>query len=159
MQQSHEPWGLADPGNPVSEILPGLFQGGTLREHVIDQEQLLTKFHEAPRPYDSVVTLYPWAAPVGFGVEERRFGFPDGELIVEYVARIEALSEWAHAEWVSGRRVLIRCAGGMNRSGLVTALVLLRAGYSADDAVALIQQRRSPDALSNASFVAYLRHR
>lgn len=159
MQQNHEPWGLANPANPVSEILPGLFQGGTLREQVIDQEQLLTKFHEDPRPYDAVVTLYPWAAPVGFGVEERRFGFPDGEMIDEYVSRIEALAEWAHGEWASGRRVLIRCAGGMNRSGLITALVLLRAGYAADDAVALIKQRRSPDALTNASFVAYLRSR
>lgn len=159
MQQNHQPWGLADPANPVSEILPGLFQGGTLREQVIDQEQLLTKFHEDPRPYDSVVTLYPWAAPVGFGVEERRFGFPDGDMIDEYIARIEALAEWAHGEWVSGRRVLIRCAGGMNRSGLVTALVLLRVGYSADDAVALIQHRRSPEALTNPSFVAYLRGR
>lgn len=159
MQQNHEPWGLADPARPVSEILPGLSQGGTLREQVIDQEQLLTKFHEDPRPFDAVVTLYPWAAPVGFGVEERRFGFPDGDLIVEYTDRIEALADWAHAEWASGRRVLIRCAGGMNRSGLVTALVLLRAGYSADEAVALIKQRRSPQALTNPSFLAYLQSR
>lgn len=159
MKQQHQPWGLADPANPVSEILPGLYQGGTLRDHVVDREQLLQKFTEAPRPYDSVVTLYAWAAPVGFGVEERRFGFPDGELIAEYVERIEALAEWAHGEWVTGRRVLIRCAGGMNRSGLVTALVLLRAGYTPADAVALIKSRRSPEALTNRSFVEYLHAR
>lgn len=159
MRQNHTPHGLANPANPVSEILPGLFQGGTLREQVIDQEQLLVKFHEDPRPYDSVVTLYPWAAPFGFGVEERRFGFPDGEIIDEYLPRIEALAEWAHAEWASGRRVLVRCAGGMNRSGLITALVLLRAGYSADDAIALVRAKRSINALTNPWFVAYLQGR
>lgn len=133
MRQNHEPFGLADPANQVSEILPGLFQGGTLREQVIDREQLLVKYHEDPRPYDSVVTLYAWAAPVGYGIEERRFSFPDGELI--------------------------RCAAGMNRSGFVTALVLLRAGYTANDAIALVQSRRSAHALSNASFVKYLQAR
>ena len=159
MRQNHEPFGLVNPANPVSEILPGLFQGGTLREQVIDREQLLVKYHEDPRPYDSVVTLYAWAAPVGYGIEERRFSFPDGELIAEYIDRIEVIAEWAHSEWASGRRVLIRCAAGMNRSGFVTALVLLRAGYSADDAIALVQSRRSAHALSNSSFIEYLQSR
>lgn len=159
MRQTHEPWGLADPANPVSEILPGLYQGGTLREQVIDQEQLLLKYHEDPRPYDSVVTLFAWAAPMGYGVEERRFGFPDGEIIDAYIPHIESLAEWAHAEWASGQRVLVRCAGGMNRSGLVTALVLLRVGYSVDDAIELVRARRSASALTNTSFVAYLQTR
>lgn len=157
MQQLHTPHGLADAGNPVSEILPRLWQGGTLREQVVDREQLLRKYTDAPRPYDAVVTLYAWAAPVGYGVEERRFGFPDGAIVPEYMPRIEALAQWAHDEWAAGARVLVRCAGGMNRSGLVTALVLLRAGYDADAAVALVRQRRSPLALSNHEFVEYLR--
>ena len=157
MEQRHTPHGLADPAAPMHEILPGLWQGGTLREQVIDREQLLEKYSEATRPFDAVVTLYAWAAPVGYGVEERRFGFPDGAIVPEYMARIEALAQWAHDEWAAGRRVLVRCAGGMNRSGLVTALVLLRAGYSAAEAIALVRERRSPLALSNWEFVEYLR--
>lgn len=156
MKQVHEPWGLADPANSTSEILPGLFMGGTLREQCIDHPQRLTTFGEAPPEYDAVVTLYAWAAPMGFGVEERRLGFPDGELRTEYLAQIHDLATWAHREWHAGRRVLIRCAGGMNRSGLVTALVLQHAGFSAADAVSTVRAQRSPHALSNPHFVQYL---
>lgn len=159
MIQNHTPLGLVNPANPVSEILPGLFQGGTLRHQVIDREQLLMKFHEDPRQFDAVVTLYAWAAPVGYGVEERRFGFPDSGLVPDYVERIEAIADWAYSEWQAGRRVLIRCAAGMNRSGFITALVLMRAGYSADDAIALIRAKRSPLALSNEAFNDHLRSR
>jgi len=156
MQPMREPWGLADPTNPVSEILPLLYMGGTLREQCIDQPQPLTTFFDDPRPYDAVVTLYAWAAPVGFGVEERRLGFPDANLLPEYVQQIHDLADWAHSQWSSGKRTFIRCAGGMNRSGLVTALVLMQSGLSAPDAITLIRERRSPDALSNSSFVKHI---
>lgn len=156
MKQAHEPWGVVDPANPTTEILPGLFMGGTLREHCIDYPQMLQRFEDAPVKYDAVVTLYAWAAPMGFGVEERRLGFPDAELRTEYITQIHELSAWAHREWQAGKRVLIRCAGGMNRSGLITALILMRSGFSAADAIHAIQERRSVQALSNDSFVQYL---
>jgi protein-tyrosine phosphatase len=44
----------------------------------------------------------------------------------------------------------------MNRSGLVTALILIRDRIKAEEAIALIRQKRSGDALSNLSFVEYL---
>lgn len=155
--QKHQPSGLNHLPNLYSEIQPRLWQGGTAREQVIDREQLLTKFHEVEREFDAVATLYPWAAPMQWGIEERRLGFPDGELKPEYLAQIESIADWAHAHWASGRRVLVRCAGGMNRSGLITAMVLMRAGHSADAAISLVRKGRSEDALSNSSFVRYLR--
>ena len=159
IRQNHEPGGLNFLPELYSQILPGLWQGGTSREQVIDQPQLLTKFHEVERQFDAVVTLYAWAAPMQWGIEERRLGFPDGELKAEYVPQLESIADWAHAHWASGRRVLVRCAGGMNRSGLITAMVLMRAGHSADDAVSFIRKGRSQWALSNESFVAYLQGR
>lgn len=57
--------------------------------------------------------------------------------------------------------LLVTCAAGRNRSGLVTAIVLhLLYGVPGDECVALIRERRrSPwgDALTNESFVRAIR--
>lgn len=53
-------------------------------------------------------------------------------------------------------RVLIRCQAGLNRSGLVTALVLMLDGHSATEAVNQLRARRSPWALCNDAFVDWL---
>jgi protein-tyrosine phosphatase len=51
----------------------------------------------------------------------------------------------------------VRCQAGINRSGLVVALMLMRDGLSAEDAITLIRSKRSQYALDNAYFVDYLR--
>jgi hypothetical protein len=138
-----------------SEILPGLYQGGTADRETIEHAQTL-RYFDGDGAFDSIVTLYAWAAPANWGVEERRFGFPDAALDAANLPRIHALAKWAFAEWSSGRRVLVRCQAGLNRSGLVTALVLMHAGYSAEEAIELIRERRSPYALFNERFAEYL---
>lgn len=58
-----------------SEILPGLWQGGTDDFDTIE----FPKYHQFPETknqFDSVATFYAVAHPVGWGVSERRFGFP-----------------------------------------------------------------------------------
>lgn len=55
-----------------------------------------------------------------------------------------------------GRRVLVRCHSGYNRSGLVIVQSLITMGYTAEDAVFLIRYRRSKWALNNQVFVDYL---
>jgi protein-tyrosine phosphatase len=60
------------------------------------------------------------------------------------------------SEWKSGKKVLVRCQAGWNRSGLVTALALMKDGHKAKDAIDLIRARRSPHALCNEDFVRYL---
>lgn len=137
-----------------SEILPGLYQGGTSEAQTIDRPQRLNHFGYSE--FDSMVTLYAWAAPANWGVEERRFGFPDAALDSSTLPRIHSLADWAFNEWKSGHQVLIRCQAGWNRSGIVTALVLMKAGYSAADAISLIREKRSPNALCNPDFVRYL---
>jgi protein-tyrosine phosphatase len=61
-----------------------------------------------------------------------------------------------HADWKSGKKVLVRCQAGINRSGLVTSLVLIRDGYSPEDAIRLIRENRCEAALSNSRFEAWL---
>lgn len=54
-----------------------------------------------------------------------------------------------------GSRVLVTCRMGLNRSGLVCALVLVLNGRSPADAIEYIQRRR-PGALNNPQFVKAL---
>jgi protein-tyrosine phosphatase len=45
----------------------------------------------------------------------------------------------------------------MNRSGLIMALVLIREGYTADEAINLIRAKRSKHALFNGRFEKWLK--
>lgn len=58
---------------------------------------------------------------------------------------------------VSGKRVLIHCTEGLNRSGLVVARALIGQGFTAEKAVATIRKARGEYALCNASFVEWLK--
>jgi protein-tyrosine phosphatase len=55
-----------------------------------------------------------------------------------------------------GKRVLIRCQAGWNRSGLIAALVVMLNGETAEDAITLLRENRSPYALCNPDFVDWL---
>ncbi len=51
-----------------------------------------------------------------------------------------------------GGRVLVVCASGWNRSGLIVGLALRMLGMPADEAVDYVRAKRSPQALSNLTF-------
>ena len=137
------------------EILPGLWQGGTEDDDVVGCPTPDGHYSRS-HPFDLVVTLFADAQPVPWEVEEVRFGFPDSNLTPKRIERAVALSGYAYARWQSGARVLIRCQAGVNRSGLVMALTLMRHGLSATDAIGLIREGRGPAALSNRHFVRWL---
>lgn len=138
-----------------SEILPGLWQGGT---HDFDTLEFPKQYPiwNQEKEFDCVATLYAIAHPVGWGISERRFGFPDSALDESNLPDIHAMADWVYEEWKSGKKVLVRCQAGWNRSGLVTALALMKDGHKAKDAIDLIRARRSPHALCNEDFVRYL---
>lgn len=138
-----------------SEVLPRLWIGGTDDWDVIDIPKALPGLHD-PRQFDAVVTLYAHAHPMGWGVHEQRYGFPDAELDPNTMERVHELADWLYGRWVKGETVLARCQAGCNRSGLVIALVLIRAGLSATDAIATLRDVRSPHALSNRDFETYV---
>lgn len=56
----------------------------------------------------------------------------------------------------AGREVLVHCAAGLNRSGVVVARALMYRGHSAAEAIALVRAARGPYALCNGDFVAWL---
>lgn len=142
-----------------SKILDELYQGGTDEEATVYRGNKRLPTVGDPRPFNSVVSLCAYTLPVGWLVKEMRFAFPDGPLEPWTIKEIEAIADWVYAQWKAGDRVLIRCQAGMNRSSLVTALVLMRDGLCADEAIALIRKQRSEYCFSNKHFVEYLQNR
>lgn len=155
---------MSTPYDDYHEIMPGLFMGGTplgTRIDDSDRSYRIQGYEIDVRPFDAVITLFPKAYPAGYGVEERRFGFSDdlvGGVNENYRERILELASWGHQRWRAGDRLLIRCAAGENRSGLITLLVLQKHGLSTDEAVALIREKRQKGApLHNPHFIEFAR--
>ena len=109
-----------------------------------------------PRPgerWDAVIDLdgdQPPLEDVGLYV---RWPIVDGP--VPEPALLVALGDLVADLQTAGKRVLIHCAGGMNRSGLLVAAALIRNGMAPAEAIALIRDRR-PGALNNQQFVEHL---
>lgn len=138
-----------------SEILPRLWIGGTDDRDIIAIPKSLPSINWTP-VFDAVVTLYAYAHPMGWHVHEQRYGFADAALDPETIERVHEMADWLYGRWSGGETVLARCQAGWNRSGLVIALVLIRAGMGPQEAIELLREVRSPHALSNPDFEEYV---
>jgi hypothetical protein len=65
------------PAELWSEILPGLWQGGTADSDIISSPKRLRNLIEREE-FDAVVTCYSYDQPMSWYVHENRFGFADG---------------------------------------------------------------------------------
>jgi hypothetical protein len=138
-----------------SEVLPNLWQGGTDAFDAVGRGN--NRNRVTNRDFDSVYTMCSMANPVMNGVLEIRKTIRDGDMSdFSPEGDLYRLVVMAHADWKDGKRVLIRCQAGWNRSGLLMALVLIRDGYTASDAIDLIRGKRSRHALSNFTFANWL---
>ena len=111
---------------------------------------------EVPAYFKFVLNLYPWVPytdPEGTEVKSVELydeaGIPDK-------AKLEALAAWVN-EKAAIAPTLVHCQAGLNRSGLVTTLALIRRGMTPDDAIRLIRTKRSPAVLCNQTFERWLR--
>ncbi|MEW2293187.1 protein phosphatase [Streptomyces sp. NPDC006743] len=142
------------PGNPWSEIVPGLWMGGhEFRSGAGALESVVV--HDEFDLVQSLLRL-PGYGP-GPGVTHQVWPIPDGPLDGTQLAGVMRLAQAACTALDSGGRVLVRCYSGYNRSGLVVGHALMLRGYRADEAIRLIRDRRSPWALHNELFADYLR--
>jgi protein-tyrosine phosphatase len=138
-----------------SMIAPNLFQGGTDDLDVIH----LAQTNNRPRtdlPFDAIVTMYAWARPADWNIQEFRYGVPDGQMAEIDLNRLRQAVEFGYQRWKAGDRVLVRCQAGLNRSGLVLALILIKAGLTPQEAINRIRENRGPDALFNENFHFWL---
>jgi protein-tyrosine phosphatase len=138
-----------------SMIAPNLFQGGTDDLDVIHLP-VTNNRKRTDLPFDSIVTMYAWARPADWNVQEFRYGVPDASITDIDLARLREAVEFGYSRWKSGDRVLIRCQAGLNRSGLVLALILIKDGHSPETAISMIRTGRGDDALFNTSFTDWL---
>ncbi|MEG3630493.1 protein-tyrosine phosphatase family protein [Streptomyces poriticola] len=142
------------PGSPWSEIVPGLWMGG----HEFRRRSGQVEYAVVRDEFDLVQTLLrlPGHGPES-GVEHHVWPIPDGPLDGTQLSGVIRLAEAAGEALEAGRKVLVRCYHGYNRSGLVVGHTLVRRGGTAEEAIRLIRSRRSPWALHNDLFVEYLR--
>lgn len=133
------------PTEPFSRITTNLWQGGS---YLYDPAEL--------SDFQAVLTVNGRARRAPEGVDEFLCFFADAPVLPD-MERLMLGVDWAYANWRQGRRTLVRCQGGLNRSGLVIALMLYKHGWDVDDAITRIRERRSPYALCNATFEQYLR--
>lgn len=142
----------------ASRIVPGLYQGAYPRINGLNSPHL--PLHEA----NAVI------GGAGFDVwlpvaEELPnlpgFAFDDGEAYPDLIQRAAQGAGLVLKARADGKRVLVTCNQGRNRSGLVIGLALTsRLGpyrCSPEEAVGYIRQARGAAALSNHHFVNVLR--
>lgn len=126
------------PAWPAGEIVSGVWQSGSPQpgEHwdaVIDLDG------SAP-PLEGIAFYVHWLIEDGPAPER---------------AILVALADLVNDLRRARKRVLIHCAGGINRSGLLSAAALMRDGMSATEAIETVRSRR-PGALNNPEFVRLL---
>jgi len=137
--------------DPWNEVVPGLFMGG---HDVRAQSPTACVVTDE---FDLVVSL---TAREGYGpspgVEHVVARLADAVLDPPSAARVRELGTLVAAAVSDGRNVLVRCSGGLNRSGVVVAEALTQLGRTPDEAIGLVRAARGPWALTNPGFVAHL---
>ena len=139
-----------------TEILPRLWLGGTENFDVVQETKRERLASITKESFDTVITAYAFANPASWAVKEIRTTFYDGDMSDINWEDIYQAVDIAYADWARGLRELLRCQLGANRSGLLMALTLRKAGYSSKDAIALMREKRSPWVLCNAKFEDFL---
>lgn len=144
---------MREPDSPWDEIMPLLWMGGHGWTDAAGEVRLAVVTGE----FDLVISLIdqPGHGPDP-GIEHRVGYIPDGPLRSDQIESVRDLAVAAADAVRQGRNTLVRCRSGYNRSGLVVAQTLMNLGHDSASAIRLIRERRSPHALHNEIFVAYL---
>ncbi|MFD4655471.1 protein phosphatase [Kitasatospora sp. NPDC058444] len=145
--------GTPGPAEPWNEIVPGLWMGG----HHFTPPGGELELAVVGAEFDLVVSLFtrPGHGPAP-GVEHIVREVPDAPLAPGQLLAVQEAAELTAAAVRRGRRTLVRCHSGYNRSGLMVAQALVGLGFESGEAVRLVRERRSPWALNSPVFVDYL---
>jgi protein-tyrosine phosphatase len=133
----------------ATEIVAGLWQGAldVANPSTADFEVVISMTSRAPHP--------SWAHQQvhHFPVTDPMWAH---EMSAKFHERIDLAADVATQGVRSGRRVLVLCAQGKNRSGLVVAMALHKLkGWSGEQAMRCIQQKR-PGSLYNIHLQRFL---
>jgi hypothetical protein len=110
---------------------------------------------KAPEHFRFIVSLYPWEP---YEIHSHQCltqiklfdhgDIPDTELLKVLADHVNRC--------VQVGPTLVHCQAGLNRSGLVAALALIRAGRKPADAIALLREKRCDAVLCNHAFEQWL---
>ena len=112
-----------------------------------------------PERFDVRVDLYGGGLAAAEGVAEYVIRLGDSDIRKwEPVSMLDLADAvfFAFEGLANGERVLVNCQAGLNRSGLVTALVLIAYGFTPEKAIEHIRVNRAELCLVNQSFVNFL---
>ena len=123
---------------PPHEVVPGIWQSGSPEPG--EHWDAVVDLHGSAPMLDDVELYLHWVIEDGPA--------PDFDTLVSLADLVDDLRR-------AGKRILIHCAAGINRSGLLSAASLIRGGYDADEAIALVREART-GALNNPHFVDML---
>jgi hypothetical protein len=140
-----EPWSTEASTFTFDTVVPGLFQGD-FPAGTVDWGR-----------FDDVISMTAEEAPdVHLAVDGLWMHVPiwDGEM--EDPTGVRAAARAVAERVTAGRRVLVHCAAGLNRSGVVSARALMFMGHPVAEAIARVRAARGPYALSNPDFVEWL---
>jgi len=73
--------------------------------------------------------------------------------------QIDQIADSVYAALLHGGNVLVHCQAGINRSNLIAASTLAKMGYTIEEAIALLREKRSPLVLANKTFESFLLNR
>lgn len=129
----------------VSQITDSLYVGGCHPSMTV------------PAVIDRVVSLYQWERyrdHPGLKSHES-FEMYDSDDLPD-VDTLNSVVDVVVNYLNSGDTVLVHCQAGLNRSNLISALVLMRQGHTARSAIELLREKRSPAVLCNRTFERFL---
>jgi protein-tyrosine phosphatase len=98
-----------------------------------------------------------WVEPMTWMSFTSQLRVPDAAIEDIDLDRLKQAVEFGYNRWMAGDRVLVRCQAGLNRSGLVTALILMSTGLDAETAIEQIRKNRAEIALFNEDYVRWLK--
>lgn len=128
----------------ISHIVDNLYVGGCIDGVRLDDD------------WQTVFSLYKWER-YDLGPSTRRVEvemYDKGEIPDE--DQLHLLAEAVNAALDAGGKVLVHCQAGLNRSNLVAGLTLIKRGWTPEDAIAILRERRSPMVLCNRAFSRWL---
>jgi hypothetical protein len=132
--------------NAVDRVVHGLYQAGS----ALDPIELFEL------GFDAVYDLGGWERAEHMDGQAYRFYLIDDVPWISDPTQIDAMAVEMAALVRAGRRVVVNCSAGLNRSGLLVGRTLIELGHAPAEAVALVRSARGPHALSNVAFTKFL---
>lgn len=129
----------------ISHVVGNLWQGGCANGLIL------------PENIKHVISLYMWEKyTVNHALDStltvKMYDDANGGVNGDQVRR---LAEWANHCMESGP-TLVHCQAGLNRSSLIAATALVLQGYSGQDAIDLLREKRTSVVLCNPAFETWV---